>query len=176
MEQLQPSSNYDLTNNFMLDMFDSMIKKLPSGSLWVEVGSWYGASIKYVMQELELAGKTFDVHVVDHFKDNDGRQLDDFLWNIGKYKDQITVHHSDSVAAAELFDDDSIDFCYLDADHKYHGIKRDINAWYPKVKWEGVLAGDDYTLDYPGVVEAVNEFARDNNKSTYVHGSNWELF
>lgn len=63
---------------------------------------------------------------------------------------------------ASQFADNSIDFVYLDGDHKYEPVKEEIEAWYPKVKIGGILAGHDYTershIEEFGVIPAVDEF------------------
>jgi predicted O-methyltransferase YrrM len=61
---------------------------------------------------------------------------------------------------ATRYPDESIDFVFLDASHAYESISRDIDAWRPKVKRGGLLAGHDYvhwTNPEFGVVRAVNE-------------------
>lgn len=74
-----------------------------------------------------------------------------------------------SKEAAEILPDDSLDFCYIDADHSYRGVSQDIRLWYPKLKKGGVLAGHDYVPDGVyrfgdfGVQRAVNEFVRESN-------------
>ena len=62
-----------------------------------------------------------------------------------------------------------LDFCYIDANHKYHAVREDIKLWYPKVKNGGVLGGHDYIMydkvgkiTKCGVVEAVTEFISEN--------------
>ena len=64
-----------------------------------------------------------------------------------------------------------LDGVYVDGDHSYEGAAKDISAWWPTVKPGGFMAGhaagpfsrwqtaEDYTLIWPGVVRAVNEFA-----------------
>ena len=67
---------------------------------------------------------------------------------------------SPSVEAASRFEDNTLDFVFIDASHEYEDVKNDINAWLPKVKNGGILAGHDYYLgdDYfPGVKKAVDE-------------------
>jgi len=69
-----------------------------------------------------------------------------------------------SKEAAEILSNDTLDFCYIDADHNYRGISEDLRLWHPKVKRGGVLAGHDYIPDGKywygefGVQRAVNEF------------------
>lgn len=62
------------------------------------------------------------------------------------------------------FEDGFFDFVYLDADHSYDSVKKDLAELRTKVKPGGYLVCDDYTMwdpilrrDY-GVVQAVNEF------------------
>jgi len=60
---------------------------------------------------------------------------------------------------AAQFEDNSVDFVYLDADHKYESVKEEIKAWWPKIKLGGILAGHDYIdVSYFGVIPAVDEF------------------
>ncbi len=67
-----------------------------------------------------------------------------------------------SVDAAKLVPDGSLDFCYIDALHKYDetmGIYQDLRLWWPKVRSGGILAGHDYLTPSLGVNRAVTEFA-----------------
>jgi hypothetical protein len=65
---------------------------------------------------------------------------------------------SDSVVAASLFADRSLDWVHLDAGHDRENLTRDISAWLPKVKQGGWLSGDDYNSEkWPEVVSTVRE-------------------
>jgi hypothetical protein len=55
------------------------------------------------------------------------------------------------------------DFIYLDGDHSYEAVLRDIVAWWDLVSGRGVLAGHDYDEQHPGVMRAVNEFFHDKD-------------
>ena len=71
--------------------------------------------------------------------------------------DRLTKIKADSLTAAEMFEDQSFDCVYLDAGHEYADIYHDIQAWRPKVKSGGLLAGHDYADDRPGVKRAVSD-------------------
>jgi hypothetical protein len=85
----------------------------------------------------------------------------------------VEIIRKESVEASYLFEDEYFDFIYLDADHTLKGIKGDINAWYPKLKKGGILAGHDYLNGVKlwdeglyslfGVKSAVDEFVINNN-------------
>ena len=61
-----------------------------------------------------------------------------------------------SVEAASLYADNSLDFVFIDAGHTYEDCFSDIQAWLPKVKAGGTLAGHDYGSS-EGVRRAVKE-------------------
>lgn len=69
--------------------------------------------------------------------------------------------------ASELVEDNSLDFCYLDGDHRYEAIREDIQCWFSKVKPGGFLAGHDFIPDGKynfgvfGVQRAVYEFLQE---------------
>ncbi len=50
----------------------------------------------------------------------------------------------DSIKAASIFADESLDFTYIDADHAYEAVKADFEAWYPKVRTGGIISFHDY--------------------------------
>ena len=62
-----------------------------------------------------------------------------------------------SVEASRLFSPGSLDFVYIDADHKYSSVVEDIDHWLPKVRVGGMIGGHDYSNGWPSVVEAVND-------------------
>lgn len=49
-----------------------------------------------------------------------------------------------SVDAAQDFEDGSLDFCYIDANHEFVHVVNDIAVWSPKVRSGGIVAGHDY--------------------------------
>jgi predicted O-methyltransferase YrrM len=61
----------------------------------------------------------------------------------------------DSLDAVSLYDDASLDFVFIDGSHDYDSVCKDIDAWLPKVKPNGILAGHDYRY-YEGVRRAVD--------------------
>ena len=76
---------------------------------------------------------------------------------------KVRIIRDTSVNAAKMFDDEYFDFVYLDCDHSYESVTKDLESWYPKLKKFGVMCADDY--GHPsgvGVIEAVTKFAYRN--------------
>ena len=75
---------------------------------------------------------------------------------------QLKVIRMTSVSASKLFPNSYFDLVFIDGNHLYEDVKRDIGSWLPKVKSGGILAGHDYNLDehkhrYTDVKEVVDE-------------------
>lgn len=81
--------------------------------------------------------------------------------NLRKYK-PILIQKL-SMRAVEGFEDESLDFVYIDASHQFDFVMRDIIEWSKKVRKGGIVSGHDYNerRDFK-VVEAVNAYVRGN--------------
>jgi hypothetical protein len=122
----------------------------------VEVGVNAGQSAAFLA--VELANKchwTPRLDLVDRFEGGDPVELGRF----GPILDRVLCKawHGDSARASQHYDDESLDFVFLDADHAYESVAADIEAWHPKVRVGGILAGHDFTHEFPGVIRAVCE-------------------
>jgi len=69
----------------------------------------------------------------------------------------INFIRKQSKSAVNHFEDDSLDFVFIDAIHLYENVKEDIRIWLPKLKSGGILSGDDFLSEFPGVIQAVKE-------------------
>ena len=92
-----------------------------------------------------------------------------------------------SQEAVRDFNDESLDFVYIDARHNYQSVKKDIEIWYPKVKKRGFLGGHDYCDDILpsgvcGVQSALDEFVKKHNHRLIItlefssRGRSWFIF
>jgi len=169
------------------DLYSRMVDKYPNGH-FVEVGAWLGQSTRYMANAIKKRNHNITFDVVDHFKgDPDhtyhqkmvqlygGSVYKEFEKNMKEndcwdYIDSVHIEHSWD--AVMRYNNNSLDFVYLDASHDYESISGDIKFWYPKIKPGGTLAGDDYN-SYQGVKKAVDEFFK--NKEIKFSGANtWE--
>ncbi len=133
-------------------------------SRFVEVGCWKGRSAAFMAVEIANSEKPITFYCVDHWRGSNEiahkkdpelfRIYEIFRKNLGQFKNVLPLR-MDSVQAACVFGDGTLDFVFIDASHEYKDVKQDIRAWTPKLKSTGILAGDDWT--WPEVREAVAE-------------------
>lgn len=155
------------------NLYSKMVEKFPSGSKFVEVGSWKGKSSAYMAVEIANSNKEIDFYCVDTWKGSVEHQeyselselYNIFIDNMKSVEPYYFPLKITSLSAASKFRDKSLDFVFIDASHEYEDVKADILAWLPKVKVGGILAGHDYYVTgtdwHPGVKRAVNEILND---------------
>tara|TARA_R100001015_G_C4626062_1_gene184877 strand:- start:1080 stop:1643 length:564 start_codon:yes stop_codon:yes gene_type:complete len=79
------------------------------------------------------------------------------------YGDRVELIRKPSIDAADDFEDESLDFVFIDAMHDYENCLMDIKSWEPKVKSGGFVMGHDWDhFRFPGVEQAVREFFDDD--------------
>ena len=80
---------------------------------------------------------------------------------------QINVNRSDNQQLINSFDDNSVAAVIVDGDHTYDAVADDVINWWPKVKENGILVGDD--VRWASVKEgAMRGFANHNIKEVNI--------
>lgn len=129
--------------------------------------------------------KNGTIHLIDRWKYEEDyvdvanisyrEQLNNYLYVVTRFSENydVKIYRTDSVEATNHFPDEYFDWIYIDADHSYEGCKRDLNAWYPKLKKGGMFCGHDF-LDGEipagifGVKSAVEEFLKEKDAQLFV--------
>jgi GR25 family glycosyltransferase involved in LPS biosynthesis len=162
------------------NIYAEMVRTAKAGSHFVEIGAWKGKSTSFMAVEIINSGKQIKFDVVDTFKGSDehknlpcivnGTLYQEYLSNIEPVKDYVNTVVGDSSKIAELYANDSLDFVFIDGDHSYEGVRRDILSWFTKVKPGGFICGNDiFQKNFDGISQAVSEFF--DNVGIYQH--NW---
>jgi len=84
-----------------------------------------------------------------------------------EHTDRYTWYRSPSLNVTnEQIQDGSVDAIFIDGDHSYEAVSKDLPFWWKKLRKGGWLLGDDYTSCHPGTKKAVDEFAKNNKLCT----------
>lgn len=158
------------------EIYRRFVENVTGPAVAVELGAWKGRSACFMGVEIANSGKPIRFTTVDHWQGSVGEEVHDsdpdvrsgqlyevFLENIRPVAGHVGVLRADSAAAAAAFEDESVDFLYIDASHRYEQVLRDLMAWYPKVRPGGLIAGDDWCFPDRGelgVRNAVRDFFR----------------
>ena len=172
------------------ELYSEMVNYFPDNSHFVEVGSWKGSSASYMAVEILNSKKRIIFDCVDtwlgsieHTDPNSlffvKELLEDkdwlyyqFLNNTRPVCDVINPVRSSSLDSVNLYENRSLDFVFIDASHEYDDVKKDILAWYPKIKKGGIISGHDFTT-FEGVRQAVDELIINKGMNYVLKNSYW---
>lgn len=142
-----------------------------NSAIVIEIGSWKGRSTK------ALASHTSGyVYAVDDWEGRGGRLTAgetarrgsdtlyrEFIRNLGDELSAgklIPVRSESGEAAriiAQALNGRGADLVFIDGQHTYDAVCRDIDNYAPLVRPGGTVSGHDYCEGWPGVIKAVSE-------------------
>ena len=156
-----------------------LLDKLPKNSIGAEIGVHMGNFSRLVLETV----KPEEFHLIDPWKYETSETYKDALYGGLARKGQaemdaryarvrgrfgreirdgrVTVHRGYSTDVLSKFPDNHFDWIYIDGNHMYDFVKKDLELAYRKTKKGGYIAGDDYSESgwwHAGVKKAVDEF------------------
>jgi len=148
---------------------------IPKHKVIAEVGVAFGDFSENLLRSCEpsvfLAIDTFILHTLAELwgkspKETfgDRTHLQYYLSRFAELIEQnkLQVLEGDSSARIDMLEDNSVDIFYVDGDHSYEGVQRDLTAITRKIAHGGLIIMNDYIMHDQhnpyGVVQATNEF------------------
>ena len=130
------------------------------------MGTYEGLSLSYIFPICKRNGNTIYAIDMEYHPLLEAHLM---LWN--NDNDTAIMITRTSEQAAEIFDSESLDMVFIDANHDFEFIYQDIKTWSHKLKIGGILCGHDYNKPHFGVIEAVNALIGKGN--IQVAGTFW---
>jgi len=118
-------------------------KKMPHGGVYVETGSWLGCSATLVGLHApqdckvychDLWDSTIHPTKINPDGENMGQQFQRNMREQGLEGTIIPITGDSSTTLLATHPDHSIDWAFIDGDHSYEGITKDLEAIYHKMK------------------------------------------
>jgi len=141
-----------------------VLYRFKSGSVGAEIGVYAGDFAKRMVsivkpKELYLIDPWDSEHIFFCFLQNYIHNLKERGTKINAIKSTVEDAYSDNRIESDYFD-----WVYLDTNHDYESMTRQLVICQNIVKKNGLITGDDYDPPHwPGVVRAVDEYALQNN-------------
>lgn len=170
----------DLNLNDRYDLIESLPKTFSMG---LEIGVWQGAFTSHLVANtsMHITGLDPWCETSSHADiDYDAEDYNPFAFGGDGYlsheaRYMASLHtmsrfppnrwsllRSFSHRVAPFFKN-NFDFVYIDGNHDYESVARDMKDWFPKLKSGGILCGHDYNETNPGTKKAVNEFSEEHD-------------
>ncbi len=141
--------------------------QVPKGGTIVEVGSYHGKSAVNFAHAVRKNGNAATVYCVDTWRNENIEQarnldvFDRFMANTAPYADVIVPMRGRSEEVGVRWDKGPIDVLFIDGDHSYDGVVRDIKAWMPHLRRGGIALFHDTDLaDVERGLEASRDLIR----------------
>jgi hypothetical protein len=159
-------SDAHLRHSRLLSRRFDILPLMPKGGVCAEVGTQTGGFAKHIFSVLQPQ--------LLHIFDLDFSLFDHSHFRQPVEQGRVQIHQGDSSTLLGALPDQSFDFIYIDGDHSYAGATRDLAQAARKIKADGWIVCNDYTVYSPlekckyGVYRAVNELClRDNYEILY---------
>jgi hypothetical protein len=137
--------------NYLTDLIKDLNHKFSLGK-GVEVGVFKGETSQYILKNWN--GTLYMVDVweglnSEEYNDSSNHSIHTTAYketidNIRGYENRGIMIRASSKEASKLFQDKSLDWVWIDANHAYDYVKEDIQLWWPKLKKGGLFSGHDY--------------------------------
>ena len=160
--------------NYLKGLYDLIKENLTKDMIMAEIGSCaavsshlFAENVKYIycVDEWKPYPEIDESHIIEC-----ERLFNNFL---KRYNNVIKIKKS-SIEASKDFQDQTLDFVYIDAFHSYEAVTEDITAWKPKIKSNGIIAGHDY--HHSSVQRAVHDiFGEKVQKLKLYEDTSWLL-
>lgn len=135
-----------------------IIKDINNGKI-IEIGCFKGRSTASWIKK--VIANNNEIFIIDNFygginpdaeaskiQRKEGNKIKEiFMANMKKLginRSDYGLYKSDSIEASALFADSSIDMVFIDGDHEYKSVKKDIETYWQKLKIGGILSGHDF--------------------------------
>jgi hypothetical protein len=162
-----------------------LLDRMPKNGICCEIGVWRGEFSEYILRET----KPKELHLIDpweYYEDysrkkgnKDGQEGMEYSYDITLYrfkdKPEVQIHRGPSSEVLPFFDNEYFDWVYIDGNHDYDYVKKDLELAYDKVKVGGYITGDDYWSDgkyKQPLKQAVDEFIDKYNVEILHLGTN----
>lgn len=148
-----------------------------------EIGVWNGNNARNIMDSVNVERMYLIDPYITEYDINDKIVENRLKYNknafyqakkiLKKYGDKCKFILEKSENAFDIIPDfESFDFIYLDGNHNYKFVKKDIDLYFPLVKVGGVFGGHDYLL-WNGVHKAVDDFLNEQNLNILGYAHDW---
>lgn len=151
-----------------IDSYAQLASNLPDESRIVEIGSFMGRSTSFLATSFWNANKEkVKIYCIDTWEGSGKEHAHLDLSNMYEiFKENLRFFvgremvipmqgRSDNQDFLDRFEDGSLDAVCVDGAHTYDEVCDDIKNWWPKLKPDGVMIGDDY--NWKSVNQAVND-------------------
>lgn len=140
------------------DIYDKAVENAKDGDLFVEIGVYKGKSTCYMLEKIRESGKEIYFSAIDNFSMSPMQEAASNIYQCGFGGGELfELISEESDKAAKKFSNKSVSFLFIDGDHEYNAVVKDLEAWLPKMENGATIAGHDYQYVKNAVEEVLGD-------------------
>jgi cephalosporin hydroxylase len=159
------------------------LKYIKEDDVCAEIGVWHGDFSKQILE----IGKPSELHLIDPWETQDFRdrwysvnqktmdKIFNKVINTFSSESKVVIHRNYSRKVD--FSENYFDWIYIDANHSYKEVLKDLHYYLPLVKSGGFICGDDYGWKdkycSDGPKRAVDEFTEECSLEVKISGTQY---
>ena len=160
------------------------LKKIKSNFICAEVGVWKGDFSSQILSRNPKILHLIDPWVHQNYKamwySIEQEKMDRIYADVlERFQNKTNVSIHKLFSTQVKFPNEYFDWVYIDGDHTYEMVKKDLKFYYALIKKGGFLCGDDYgwtSVDCrKGPKPAVDEFVQQNNLDIELEGNQFVI-
>lgn len=143
------------------------IRRLGPNTTGIEIGVARGESSYAILENCQNVTKLYGVDPYLAYKDWNGpvdqehndktKQI--AMKNLQEFDGRFVLGNQTSDEFRKTLGDEKVNFIYVDGDHSYDGVKKDLGNYYDCVSKGGIFAGHDFNLK--NVRQALDDFRQE---------------
>ncbi|MBU2612621.1 MAG: class I SAM-dependent methyltransferase [Nanoarchaeota archaeon] len=142
-----------------------------------EIGTYKGENALNMLEKLKIKRiylidpyEAYGDYKEDTASKNTDKNFKSAKRRLKKYSNR-TIYIKKFSDEAWKFIPEELDFIYLDGNHEYKYVKKDMEIYWKKLKKEGILAGHD--ISWPGVSKSFCEFVQEKDLNPNIQAMDW---
>ena len=145
------------------------------GLIGVEIGVKKGYNAKSILKELNIS-KLYLIDIWNDYnefgiKNSTNEYYEIVLKKFEKNK-KVEIIRDFSEIVVKNIENNSLDFIYIDGNHEYKYVYKDIDLWFEKVRNFGIIAGHDI-LNIKDVFKAVRDYCLKHQIKFNISAPDW---
>jgi hypothetical protein len=160
-----------------------ILEQLGKNLVGCEIGVCYGWNMHFMLEKLSIQ-KIYGIDPYEPYIDGPAGFVNEetlaemkrqFKENTIKFNSVVFIEKKSDEAHVEI-EDNSLDFVFIDGDHSYQQVLKDLRNYYPKVKPGGIFSGHDFCFDHDNdfpVRRALETFFGSTSNLKFCKNDSW---
>jgi hypothetical protein len=110
------------------------------GTFARETLEMWPSAVEYILVDLWSPQKNY-LDLANAAQNVQDQRMNEAITNTNRWPEKIQICRNFTTVCAKRYPDDYLDYLYVDARHDRKGVLEDLEAWWPKVKVDGLICG-----------------------------------